>query len=98
MRGRTFKRKKDFTSTDCRNTAMQVHIMTQFYLHTGDKRYLESAKKVIDIFIKLQKSDGSWPGRFSEPDGPPHPSFTEHALWLWLITLMQRKMNVFYPF
>jgi hypothetical protein len=74
------KEKKDFTSTDCRNAAMQVHIMTQFYLHTGDKRYLESAKKVIDIFIKLQKSDGSWPGRFSEPDGPPHPSFTEHAI------------------
>jgi len=72
--------KRNFSSTDCRNAAMQLHMMTQFYRYTGEKKYIELAQQIVETFIKLQKPDGSWPGFFNKPEGPPHPTFTEHAI------------------
>jgi len=70
----------DFARTDCRTTAMQLHMMTQFYRYTGDSKYLEAARRPAEALIRLQKPDGSWAAYLGEPEKPHGGSFPEHAI------------------
>jgi hypothetical protein len=72
--------KTDFSKTDLRTTAMQLHMMCQFYLYTGERKYLDAARGPAEALIKLQKPDGTWSAYLAEPERPHGGTFVEHAI------------------
>jgi len=70
----------DFEQTDARTTAVFLHMMCQFHLHTGDRKYLEAARPAVAAFRKVQNSNGSWPAYLANLKQPRIEGFVEHAV------------------
>jgi hypothetical protein len=67
----------DYPNNDARTVAVALHILSQCYLHTGDSKYLKSAKNSAEILLQKQNPDGSWPAYLNDPEGIK--GFIEHA-------------------
>lgn len=70
----------DFEQADARTAAVFLHMMCQFYLHTGNERYLAAARPAVAAFRKLQKANGSWPAYLGNLKQPRIEGFVEHAV------------------
>lgn len=74
------KLKIDFEHTDARTGSVYLHMMCQFYECTGNKQYLEATAAPVRAFLKLQKSNGSWPAYMASPHQPEIEGFVEHVI------------------
>jgi len=72
--------KIDFEQADARTAAVFVHMMCQFYLHTGARSYLEAARPAVAAFRKLQNPNGSWPAYLGNLKQPRIEGFVEHVV------------------
>ena len=72
--------KRDFTRADARTGSVFLHMMCQFYLYTGDGKFLEAALPAIAAFLKLQKANGSWPAYMGNEEASTIEGFVEHAI------------------
>jgi hypothetical protein len=70
----------DFEQTDARTTAVFLHMMCQFHLHTGSPIYLEAARPAAAAFRKVQNPNGSWPAYMANLKQPRIEGFVEHAV------------------
>lgn len=70
----------DFKQADARTTAVFLHMMCQFHLHTGDGKYLEVAQPAVAAFLKVQNPNGSWPAYMANMKQPRIEGFVEHAV------------------
>jgi hypothetical protein len=68
----------DFSQKDTRTVALHLHILTQFYLYTGERQYLEAASRSAQALLAKQNLDGSWPAYLSKPESAA--GFVEHAI------------------
>ena len=74
------KRKINFEQTDARTGSVYLHMMCQFYEYTGRQEYLDAAEAPVRVFLKLQKSNGSWPAYMGNLQQPRIEGFVEHVI------------------
>ena len=74
------QRKINFEQTDARTGSVYLHMMCQFYEYTGRPEYLDAAAAPVGAFLKLQKSNGSWPAYMGNLQQPRIEGFVEHAM------------------
>lgn len=72
--------KSDFSKTDLRTTSMQLAMMSQFYLYTGDRKYLDAARGPAQALVAAQGEDGLWPPYLDRPELAHTGGFQEHAM------------------
>ena len=70
----------DFEQVDARTAAVFLHMVCQFYLHTGASAYLDAAQPAVASFCKLQNPNGSWPAYLANQRQPRIEGFVEHAV------------------
>ncbi|GIV82527.1 MAG: hypothetical protein KatS3mg051_1881 [Anaerolineae bacterium] len=54
--------------------------MLALYAAFGDAAYLDYARHLADVFVRLQREDGSWPYRVDPRDGAVVESYTSNAI------------------
>lgn len=54
--------------------------MLALYQAFGDESYLAYARHLAEVFVKLQRSDGSWPYRVNPQDGTVTEEYTSNAI------------------
>lgn len=54
--------------------------MVDLFRQTGEKKYLAYAHHLADVFVDLQRSDGSWPFRVDPKDGRVVAEYTSAAI------------------
>jgi hypothetical protein len=64
---------------DTRSASMQVYDLSNFYLYTGDKKYLAPVGETVNRLLAEQNRDGSWPAYLGQ-GGSSEVGFTEHAM------------------
>jgi hypothetical protein len=72
--------KPDHIRRDARTTSVLLHMMCQFYRYTGEQRFLEATREPLEVLLKFQNPNGSWPAYLGNPGQPAIPGFTDHAL------------------
>ncbi|TZF84018.1 hypothetical protein FW774_11270 [Pedobacter sp. BS3] len=54
--------------------------MVALYRHFNDKKYLDYARHIANVFVELQEEDGSWPYRVNPRDGKTVEAYTSNAV------------------
>jgi hypothetical protein len=72
--------KLDFTLADARTVAVFLHMMCQFYLYTGQDKYLRAARPAVEAFTRLQNPNGSWPAYMGNLQQSRIEGFVEHVV------------------
>ena len=72
--------KLDFEKTDARTGSVYLHMMCQFFEHTGEQAYLDRAVAPVEAFLKLQRPNGAWPAFMGDLNFPREDGFVEHAI------------------
>jgi ribosomal protein S18 acetylase RimI-like enzyme len=54
--------------------------MVALHEHDGDPRWLAYARKLADVFVDLQRADGSWPYRVDPATGEVIAEYTSNAI------------------
>lgn len=54
--------------------------MVTLYRYFNDKKYLDYARHIGDVFVSLQNKDGSWPYRVDPKDGKTIEEYTSNAV------------------
>jgi hypothetical protein len=62
----------DLEQADARTMAVFLHMMCQFYLHTGVPTYLEAGRPAVAAFRKRQNPNGSWPAYLANQKTAAH--------------------------
>ncbi len=69
----------DFAEADARTVSVYLHIMCQFYLFTSRAEYLDAAQGPVQVLLKFQKANGSWPAYLGNPNQSIE-GFVEHVV------------------
>jgi hypothetical protein len=64
---------------DTRNAGLQLYVLGNFYLYTGDRKYRVPMTPTVDLLLREQNANGSWPAYLGQGGGSP-PGFTEYAM------------------
>ena len=54
--------------------------MVALYRHFNDKKYLDYARHIANVFVELQGENGSWPYRVNPRDGKTVEEYTSNAV------------------
>jgi hypothetical protein len=72
--------KPEFIQGDARTTSVLLHMMCEFYKYTGEQRFLAATRVPMEILLKFQNQNGSWPAYLGNPGKPEITGFTDHAV------------------
>lgn len=56
------------------------HAMVRLHEASGDARWLQYARHIADVFVRLQRPDGSWPYRVNPRDGSVAEEYTSNVV------------------
>jgi hypothetical protein len=72
--------KPEFIQGDARTTSVLLYMMCEFYKYTGDQRFLAATGAPVEILLKYQNVNGSWPAYLGNLEQRNVTGFTDHAV------------------